>query len=137
MNMSETYYRFHQGDAPAFSAGNAWSALWGSEFSADGTQNRCHGCDGEGTDWDREDGTCQTCDGTCWEDCLRGYSCCWDAESLIDYFAERGIPADDHGVVVIFTGRRVGSGFDGEPLAIPEIVTGTLTWAEFTARTAA
>ena len=130
----KTFYRFHQGDAPAFTADNAWSGLWGSEFSADGTQTRCHGCD-DGMDWDRN-APCRTCDGTGWEDCLRGYSCCPDAASLIAYFGDHGLPADHHGNVVIFEGRQVGSGFDGEPLVIPESTVQTMRWSEFAGQNA-
>jgi hypothetical protein len=132
--MSETFYRVHWDDAPEFSEEHAWSALWGSEFSADGTQTRCHSCD-DGMDWDRN-APCSTCDGTGWEDCLRGYSCCTSAEQLVAYFAEHGAPDDDD-TVVIFEGRCSGTGFDGETLAIPEGAVQTMTWSEFAATAAA
>mgnify|MGYP001567701502 CR=1 FL=1 len=64
------------------------------------------------------------------DDARTGYSCTWDAEDLREYFAEHGEPDDDE-IVILFEGRHVGQGFDGEPLAIPTRVVRTMTWAEF------
>lgn len=125
--MTETFYRIHWADSPEFSAANAWSALWGSTRSDDGTQTECTSCH-EG---DRED--CSVCDGTGWEDCLQGYSCCDTAEELIAYMNEHAIMGDDDRVIM-FEGTRTGSGFDGEPLAIPTRVIEETTWSEFLTR---
>lgn len=70
------------------------------------------------------------------DDATPGYSACWDADDLMQYFREHGEPAADEKVIV-FEGRHVGQGFDGEPLVMPTRVVETLTWAEFTARHAA
>lgn len=67
------------------------------------------------------------------DDAQRGYSACWDAEDLLEYFREHGEPAADD-TVVAFEGRQVGQGFDGEPLAVPTRLLETTTWAEFAAR---
>lgn len=154
------FFRFHQADAPPFAADNAWSAPWGSEFSADGTTYRCPACDGTGEDrtepvCERCDGTgdddgytcrrcggtgedteCHDCDGGGWAACDRGYSCTRSAEELADYFQQHagGAPADDHGHVVVFEGEHVGDGCDGEPLAVPTRVVETLTWTQFAAK---
>jgi hypothetical protein len=55
---------------------------------------------------------------------------------LIAYFgAERGgAPTEDAGRVIVFEGQHIGTGFDGEPLAVPTEVVETLTWSEFIAR---
>jgi len=131
----ETYYRFHQADAPAFTAANAWSALWGSTFNADGSQTECHRCDGTGED---NCEPCPTCDGTGWEDCAPGYSCCDTAAELIAYMdAHAGHLGDDTGLIYEFTGRRVGDGFDGEPLVVPAAIVRTLTWSQLRAEVTA
>lgn len=116
---SNVFFRWHQDvDAPCFCAHHAWSAPWGSEFSADGTTYRCPACD-EG-----------------WVDCDRGYSSVRSAEELADYFQEhaKGAPADDHGHVVVFEGEHVGDGCDGEPLAVPTRIVERLTWSAFAAK---
>jgi hypothetical protein len=125
----ETFYRVHWSDAPEFNADNAWSALWGAERSEDGSQSKCHACDGDG-EYDGE--PCDDCDGDGWVDCVRGYSCCWDAESLIDYFTDHGEPNGEQ--VIVFEGRHTANGFDGEPCAVPSKVIETLTWEKFVAR---
>lgn len=66
------------------------------------------------------------------EDALYGYSCCYSAEDLIAYFARHGEPLGDD-TVVVFEGQRVGTGFDGEPLAVPTGAVRHTTWAEFVA----
>lgn len=129
--MAETFYRFHWADCPELTAANAWSALWGADRSADGSQTRCQTCGGDGDGGTGDDGRCDDCGGEGWHDALPGYSACSTPAELAAYFATRGEPAD--GRVVVFTGRRAGTGFDGEPLAIPERVLRTMTWAEFTA----
>jgi hypothetical protein len=119
--MAETYYRLHGSDTPEFSAQNAWSALWGEQFSADGSRYKCRTCDGTGTAYG------EPCDARCddgWLYADPGYSCCETAADLLDYFDQHGIAADDDPVVV-FEGERVGTGFDGEPLAVP---TGDIRW---------
>ena len=128
------FYRFHWDDCPAFSADNAWSALWGSERNETGDAVVCHGCGGTGEQLFGE--KCEVCDGTGWEDCLPGYSCYDAPEDLIEYFRypARGEPTDDAGRVVVFEGRWVGTGFDGEDLAIPERVVEEMTWSEFVKR---
>lgn len=122
--MSETFYRVHWTGSPEFSTTNAWSALWGAERSEDGSQTRCRECDGTGTAFGEN---CGTCDGEGWEDCLPGYSCCDTAAELLAYFTRHGEP-DPTEPVVIFDGVRVGTGFDGEPLATP---TGDARWTTY------
>ncbi|GAA0719758.1 hypothetical protein Drose_06055 [Dactylosporangium roseum] len=127
MVMVETFYRLHNNTAaPAFSAEHAYSGLWGSEWSEDGTQTRCHECDGGALLGSIID-NCRTCDNTGWEDAQYGYSCCWSGADLIAYMDEHGIVADDDQVVV-FEGQRVGTGGDGEPLAVP---TGQVRWTTY------
>ena len=119
--MTETFYRLHTNpQAPAFNADNAYSGLWGSTWSEDGTQTECHDCNGQGRLFD-DDPDCGTCDGTGWEDASEGYSSCASAEELLDYFGQHS-PADDADPVVVFEGAQVGIGFDGEPLVIPATV---------------
>jgi hypothetical protein len=126
----ETFYRIHWSDTPEFNADNAWSGLWGAERSEDGSQTKCRTCDGRGED---EGAPCDDCDGEGWEDCVRGYSCCWDAEGLLAYFNRPGMePSGEQ--VIVFEGRQTGNGFDGEPCAVPSKVIETVTWEEFTAR---
>ncbi len=128
--MAERFYRVHWADCPPFSVGNAWSALWGSTWSEDGTQTECRSC------WESAREECRICGGTGWEDALEGYSCCDSPEELVEYFAapvRDGVVADDDRVVV-FDGVRSGAGFDGEPLAVPVQVVEEASWAEFVAR---
>ncbi len=125
--MAEMYYRIHNNpNAPTFSADHAYSGLWGSEFSADGSQTECHDC----SDSDGSRAECRTCDGTGWEDAPYGYSCCESATDLLAYFSPSRGGTGDSDPVVIFEGERVGTGFDGEPLAIP---TGTVRWTTIAA----
>ncbi|MFD5142694.1 hypothetical protein [Streptomyces sp. NPDC058401] len=42
------FYRLHWADCPPFTADNAWSALWGSTRSTDGSRMECFTCDGTG-----------------------------------------------------------------------------------------
>jgi hypothetical protein len=146
------YYRFHWEDCPPLSAQNAWSALWGAQRTADGSQTVCVACDGTGRSVTGcvlhrscdgqgcgrcEDGyttRCESCDGEGLDDCQRGYSCFAEPGSLIDYFAYRDEPADGDGVVVVFTGEYQGTGFDGEDLVVPAVVVEELTWSAFRAR---
>lgn len=130
------FYRFHWTDCPEFSADNAWSALWGRERNETGDAVVCLRCDGTGEDLLEAGAECPECDGTGWEDCLPGYSCYLYPEDLIGYFRDpaRGEPADDAGRVVVFEGRRVGTGFDGEDRAIPDRVVEEMTWSEFVKR---
>jgi hypothetical protein len=117
--MAEKFFRVHDNDqAPAFSAENAWSGLWGSDFAVDGSYSVCAECDGIGTSFGEQ---CHSCNGTGRDECQYGYSCCWDAQELLTYFA--GTAGDAK--VVVFEGLRVGTGFDGEPLAVP---TGEVHW---------
>jgi len=125
------YYRLHWSDCPPFSADNAWSALWGGTRSEDGSRTECVTCDGTGQ-LDGDPCPERDCDEG-WIDCVAGYSCCASADELIAYFHGRGEP-DAGEAVVIFEGRQVSTGFDGEPAVVPERVLETLTWAEFTCR---
>lgn len=156
-----TFYRFHWDGSPEFSAANAWSALWGTTRTADGTQTQCVPCDGTGEgsrdcptckgsgrqedDWEdwkdcpacKGDGQidgCDSCDGEGANDCQRGYSCFEVPETLIEYFVERGEPDDDDGKVIVFEGEYYGAGFDGEDLAVPTRVIEEMTWSEFRTR---
>jgi hypothetical protein len=160
--MSETFYRVHWDECPPLAVENAWSALWGSDHAGNGKVT-CTGCGGTGGGWHDErctgchgdgftrDGDmcgdcvgagfaaetgCGDCDGTGLADCARGYSCCTTPEALADYFAVHGAPLPDS-TVVIFEGYQCGTGFDGEPLAIPGNVTQTMSWHEFTGQYAA
>lgn len=123
--MSDTFFRVHTTALP-FSAENAWSGLWGADFSEDGSQSRCCHCDGSGEAFGEE---CKNCNGEGWEDCLQGYSCCDSAEELLEYFQKHGHTNDDT-PVVIFEGEYVGNGFDGEPLAVPTKVVRWTTFGE-------
>lgn len=151
----ETFYRWHQADAPAFTAQNAWSGLWGSEFSEDGSRTKCPTCEGTGEgsrecprchgDYDRMESCkrcegagglneCEHCEGEGWHDCAPGYSCCWTAEDLIAYMTTHaGEPHDDCGVVIVFEGEQADTGFDGEPTAVPTKIIKEMTWTEFKA----
>ena len=148
-----TFYRWHRTDAPAFTATNAWSGLWGSEFSEDGTRTLCPTCDGSGEGWrdcptcrgdmDRMPGCdecegagvinrCEDCHGDGWRDCVRGYSCCASAAELIAYMREHaGEPRDDWGTVLAFEGEQTGTGYDGEPTVVPSRVIAEMAWSEF------
>lgn len=137
--MAELFYRWHQNEAPPFSAENAWSADWGSEFTPDGSKYRapsglyylCETCQDEtGACGHEDEDECAECECPGWTECERGYSCTWDATDLADYFGERGCPTDDTGTVYVFEGERTGNGTDGEPLAVPDRVVETLTWSE-------
>lgn len=110
--MVDIFYRLHREEAPAFCAENAYSAAWGQAFSADGRRYECPVCDGSGE-------SCWNCNGEGWFECEYGYSCCTEAAELLEYF-DRHCPPDDSDPVVVFEGVRVGSGLDGEPLAVPE-----------------
>jgi hypothetical protein len=147
--MAETYWRWHQSDAPAFDADHAWSATWGSEFTADGTAYTCVACDGTGEAAPEVHQACDgtgcrgcddgivseraDCDGEGTIDCDRGYSCCASAADLLAYFAARFITAeemDQTGTVYVFEGEPHGEGIEGEPLVVPTRVLKTLTWTE-------
>ncbi|MFJ6022958.1 hypothetical protein ACIQFP_26740 [Nocardiopsis alba] len=145
--MSQTYWRWHSQHAPAFTAEAAYSADWGSEFTPDGTKyrapsglyNLCDDCQDEtGACGHDDEGECESpgCECPGWTDCERGYSCCEDADDLVDYIHERaGIPRDDWGLVYVFEGEHTGNGTDGEPLVVPTRVVETLTWTELIQRT--
>ena len=122
--MSETFYRMHRPDAPAFCAEHAWSAQWGVTWDPSGARYECTRCDGTGQDLTDPDEECPACDGEGWLDADYGYSCCESAQALLAYLDRHGVVvADDP--VVIFEGQRVGTGGDGEPLAVP---TGQVRW---------
>ncbi|MER8002958.1 hypothetical protein [Streptomyces sp. NPDC095613] len=153
------FYRVHPSDAPAFNADNAWSAPWGSDTrSTDGSQYQCIACDGtnEGMhdcthcggcgfsdafltvrcDHCNGDGIIYAC-GNCdegWIDCIRGYSCEEEPESLIKYFTERFVTPDEGDQVIIFEGDQTGVGIDSEPTAVPTRVIETLRWDAFITR---
>ena len=154
------FYRVHPSDAPALTADNAWSAPWGTRRSSDGSQYECIVCDGtgEGThdctacggggytsefydtpcDTCRGDGIIDTC-GNCdsgWIDCVRGYSCCYNPEQLIRYFTDPGRTgcAEITDQVIVFEGQQEDWGIDGEPTAVPQGISETLSWEEFVAR---
>ena len=143
--MVETFYRWHQRHAPAFTPDNAYSADWGSEFTPDGTKYRppagvlyylCEDCQDEaGACGHEDDGECEHCECPGWTDCERGYSCTWEPGDLIDYIRthQAGDPADTHGTVYVFEGEHTGDGTDGEPLAVPSRVVRTLTWSQMLA----
>lgn len=120
----DVFYRAHRAGSPPFTADNAWSAPWGETFSADGSRYECRTCDGTGVAYG------ERCDAGCthgWFDADRGYSACNCAADLITYLDARGLPAPDDPVVV-FTGTRVGTGTDGEPLVVP---TTTIRWTTY------
>ena len=140
--MAEIYWRWHQHEAPPFSADNAWSATWGSEFTPDGDRYRppaglydlCEPCQDEtGSCGHDDEGECEHCECPGWASCDRGYSCCDSAEELIAYFAARYVTAEEmdrDGVVYAFEGDVHGAGIEGEPLVEPTRVLKTLTWTE-------
>lgn len=117
--MSDVFYRFHWTESPEFCPENAFSALWGSERSPDGSHTRCgcrgydqgdmrecRQCEGGGVILDFEEGSantcracegnggfpvgCLLCEGTGWQECARGYSCFPTPQQLINYFTQRG-----------------------------------------------
>lgn len=142
--MVETYYRLHTAGPSAvgplaFTADNAWSALWGTQF-VDGDPSRavCADCGGTGDDsaTGGDGDGCRNCDGEGNVEVDRGYSCCGSAAELVEYMTAQGIVADDDHVVV-FTGHEVGSGSDGEPLVVPTTVTRWMTWAGLVAEVSA
>jgi len=123
MSTSETFYRMHQPGAPEFCAENAWSAQWGVAWDPSGSRYECTWCDGTGRDFFDPGEECPACDEG-WQDADYGYSCCDTAEELLSYMDAHGVVTDDD-PVVIFEGVRVGTGGDGEPLAVP---TGQVRW---------
>lgn len=128
-----TFYRLHRAPAPKFSAANAWSAQWGVTFSADGATYECPRCDATGTELG-DDEQCRECRGEGWLAADNGYSCCDTAAELAEYMKTQGVPAAGD-PVVIFTGIRVGTGGDGEPLAVPTGEINWTTWGELLATT--
>ncbi|WP_432091459.1 hypothetical protein [Streptomyces sp. NRRL F-5630] len=149
-----TFYRVHWTESDELTAANAWSSLTGIDRKpGDPSKSQCQMCDGGQGEWTEcrhcealgcgecngEGGsfTCTNCDGTGWEDCVRGYSCYSQPESLLAYFTNdpgrRGMVPDNERVV-IFEGWQADTGFDNEPTAVPERVIETLTWAQFRAR---
>ena len=130
--MNDTFYRWHRAELPEFSPEHAWSGLWGVTFSPDGSRSECPTCDGSRTDAFGE--SCHDCDGEGWQDCQEGYSCCDTAQELAEDFRRHlgGDPGD--GKVVVFSGTRVGTGFDGEPLVVPDMANvQRMTWRELDA----
>jgi hypothetical protein len=121
------------GTVPCFCAEHAYSAVWGAEWSADGSRTKCRNCE-DGISL--IDGTeCGGCDGG-WEDALYGYSSCDTAEELVAYMTKHGVVNDDD-LVVAFEGEQVGNGWDGEPLVVPTHVVEVITWAELRTRASA
>lgn len=121
-----TFYRLHRSEVPEFSADNAWSAPWGETFLAEGAQYECRACNGSGEFLgDR----CPDCDGNGVLDADRGYSCFDSAAELLAYFGQH-YPAEVGDPVVVFEGVYVGTGFDGELLAIPTKVVRWTTFGE-------
>jgi len=111
-----TYYRLHRDGLPTFGSDRAWSGPWGESYSADGSAYECRTCDGTG-EWLGEPCPDRCDDG--WLPADRGYSCCHGGRELVRYVVEHiGAHIDDERVV-IFEGRQVGTGLDGEPLVIP------------------
>jgi hypothetical protein len=112
------FWRVHHPDCPPFAPENASSAPWGQEETfcprcrgrgyvvrPDGDELECHRCEGEGVVPVER---------------VPGYSCCESREALVKYFQARGgLPEDTP--VVVFSGRVVGHGPDGEPLVIPRM----------------
>ena len=159
--MADVYYRVHWKDCPPLSPENAWSALWGTRRTPGGAQTYCVACDGtgqgtrhcrdcDGTGWTTDgwntedrcrrcDGAgvidgCESCDGEGVHDCLRGYSCFADPQSLIGYFEARPGTVEDDDTVVVFEGEYCGTGVDGEDLAVPTRIIEEVPWSVFRAR---
>ncbi|MFZ3491759.1 hypothetical protein ACODT5_00710 [Streptomyces sp. 5.8] len=128
--MDRVFYRVQWADCPTFNANNAWSAPWGATRSDDGSRTECRTCDGTGRSDNEECPDCE--DG--WDDCVRGYSCCDTPAELLGYFSGPRPAPEPTDTVIVFEGRQVGAGFDGEPTAIPGRVMETLTWTAFAAR---
>lgn len=136
MTETETFYRLHGTWAPAFSADNAYSALWGVTFSEDGARYACVPCDGTTKDpWGHR---CEWCEDTedGWYDADRGYSACDSAEELVRYFGQHAEYLSDDEPVVEFTGDVVGTGCDGEPLIVPTAVVRWTTLGQLRAELA-
>jgi hypothetical protein len=111
------FWRVHHTDCPPFSPENASSAPWGQE------EQICPRCNGAGYITRRgAEEDCPRCGGTGVVEAERvpGYSCCESREALVEYFEARGgLP--ENAPVVVFSGRVVGHGPDGEPLVIPRM----------------
>ncbi|WP_327335091.1 hypothetical protein [Streptomyces anulatus] len=156
--MNGIFYRVHRtadGILP-FSADNAYSSYIDIPRNETGTKSECQECRGNGRTWDTclscnndytytdpcstcdnkgGSGPCEPCNGTGWEDCLRGYSCFAHPDQLLDYFLAPSHPfIADSEPTIIFEGHEVGTGPDWEPLVIPNRVVETLNWGEFRAR---
>ncbi|MGW8851567.1 hypothetical protein ACWGNE_27785 [Streptomyces xiamenensis] len=123
------WYRVHWSDCPPLTEENAWSALWGATRSKDGSQTECRECDGSGESFGER---CGSCDGQGWEDCVPGYSCAASVAELLEYFDRPGMQPH-HETVIAFEGRRVDTGFDGEPTAVPTRIVQEWTWEQFVA----
>jgi len=111
---TRTYWRVHHSDCPEFSAENATNAPWGWVEHAED----CPFCDDDGHLWSEAHGDYIPCPFHGVENRALGYSCCESPTDLVNYFEARGGAPDD-AAVVVFKGRMVGHGPDGEPLVIP------------------
>jgi hypothetical protein len=148
------YFRIHWAGRDAegverFAAENAWSSQMGLDWTwvdVDGERVpyiECLGCGGtgEGDEWGLDaDGEpsgalpCRSCRGERRVACDRGYSCWDDAELLVEAMTYQVRP-DACEDVVVFEGRQVGTGLDGEPLVVPTQTIRWMTWAELVAET--
>ncbi len=107
----EVYFRVHGAWAgfenlPCFCSKHAVSTSDGMPPGAP-----CPACDGDG-----DINECIACGGTGKVQPKRGYSCFRTAEELLERFGDTDTTRD----VVIFDGREVGTGVDGEPLVVPD-----------------
>jgi hypothetical protein len=125
------YWRFQRHGLPEFSSGNAYSATWGSDFD-EGDPSRYRNPEwapGEyekAPEWQREES------GPEYLDADPGYSSVATAEDLRRYIADHaGVLDDTAGDAIVFTGRHVSTGFDGEPLVQPDAILGRMPWSRF------
>ena len=138
----QRFWRAHYPDCPPFSPENASSAGWSETLSGecavcggsgDVECTRCHGEGCERCDWTGFR-PCATCEGDGKARRVEGYSCCTSRERLVQYFAGRGGLPDDC-PIVIFTGRVVGFGQDGEPLVVPQMTRPRPRWTSWSTLT--
>jgi hypothetical protein len=106
---SKTFYRVHNDTCPCLCAEHAYSAPAGVTFIDCATYicPTCHACAIEG---------CATCGEHGTIPATRGYSCFESLDAAQAYLEKAGAWRT---AIYRFEGEHVGTGLDGEPLAIP------------------
>lgn len=107
-----------------FSAKNAWS-------TPVDCRPFCPHCTGTGLA--RDGGVCRGCYGTGARAPVRGYSCWESSCRLVAYHLPHRRALEAAGYrpmweIIAFSGRRVGTGPDGEPLVVPTTVRWRRPW---------